>query len=49
MYIVYYCVQDYEDVWRREVARFDTELKAEEYMDLQNPCIGDWYEIGYES
>lgn len=49
MYIVYYCIRDYSDVWRNEEARFDTESEAENYLESQNPCYGDWYEIGYES
>lgn len=51
MYIVYYCIQDYESVYREEVEHFRYLTEARNYVDEEEKYMNNflnWYEIEKE-
>lgn len=51
MFIVRRCVRDYEDVFKTEVASFDTEAEADNYADAEDrlsPFHDVWFEVNEE-
>jgi hypothetical protein len=51
MFVVKYCVRDYGDVWKTEVARFQTEEEACAFADDEGaraPFKDTWYEVEEE-
>jgi hypothetical protein len=50
-WIVKHCMRDYEDVWKHEAGRCDTEEEAEALADKlrwASPWPSDWYEVSQE-
>jgi hypothetical protein len=51
MFVVKYCVRDYGDVWKTEVARFETEEEAYSFAnnkDDRSPFKDTWHEVDEE-
>ena len=49
MYVVKRCVQDFNEVFKFEVAHFATEAEATEFAETEDRCSGAlggvWYEV----
>ena len=51
MFVVKRCVRDYGDVWKTEVARFNTEAEAVDFADAEDrfaPGFDVWHEVDEE-
>jgi hypothetical protein len=51
MFIVKYCVRDYGDVWKTEVASFETEEEAQDYVDNEESSYmwsNEWFIVEEE-
>jgi hypothetical protein len=48
MFVVKRCVQDYDDVFKREVASFESESEAEEFAANEDASGGPFRDVWHE-
>lgn len=52
MFVVKRCVRDYGDVWKTEVARYNTEAEAVDFADEEDRSVSwglqVWHEVDEE-